>query len=143
MFRGKDDKQQFHLSTDGGFWSAPRDKTVRMALIDQDSGQQQGGGSQPATQDTSGSGGSSGSGGQQQKGQSAIHQDNQQSKRFIDVTKDETRVSGTAARLYTNGNCYLSVSGSNCYVGGNGSDGAYSPVVTVNGPCTSTTGKYG
>lgn len=33
MFRGKDDQQQFHMAGDGGHWSAPEGKTVRMALV--------------------------------------------------------------------------------------------------------------
>src|ERR1700740_1429146 len=37
MFRGRGDKQQFHMSQDGGFWTAPQDKTVRMHLVQQDS----------------------------------------------------------------------------------------------------------
>jgi hypothetical protein len=56
MFRTKGSKQQLHMTDDGSFWSAPRDKTIRMALLDEDSekdeqqqqqqgGQQGGGGS--------------------------------------------------------------------------------------------------
>jgi Bacteriophage Mu Gp45 spike protein len=37
MFRGRGDKQQFHMTQDGGFWTAPQDKTVRMHLLQQDS----------------------------------------------------------------------------------------------------------
>jgi hypothetical protein len=37
MFRGRGDKQQFHMTKDGGFWSAPQDKTVRMHLLTSDS----------------------------------------------------------------------------------------------------------
>jgi phage gp45-like len=48
MFRGRGDKQQFHMTKDGGFWTAPQDKTVRMQLVQKDSEsnstQQQGGG---------------------------------------------------------------------------------------------------
>src|SRR6516165_5828624 len=48
MFRGRGDKQQFHMTQDGGFWTAPQDKTVRMHLVQQDSESnstmQQGGG---------------------------------------------------------------------------------------------------
>jgi Bacteriophage Mu Gp45 spike protein len=60
MFRGRGDKQQFHMSEDGGFWTAPQDKTVRMHLLQEDSEsnstQQSGGGG-------SSGGGSSGGGG--------------------------------------------------------------------------------
>lgn len=37
MFRGRGDKQQFHMSEDGGFWSGPQNKTLRMALVESDS----------------------------------------------------------------------------------------------------------
>src|SRR6516162_8143051 len=54
MFRGRGDKQQFHMTQDGGFWTAPLDKTVRMHLLQQDSEsnstQQQGGGGQAGAQ---------------------------------------------------------------------------------------------
>ena len=54
MFRGRGDKQQFHMTQDGGFWTAPQDKTVRMHLLQQDSEsnstQQQGGGGQAGAQ---------------------------------------------------------------------------------------------
>jgi phage gp45-like len=53
MYRTKDDYQQFHMTTDGGFWSAPQDKTVRLALIDQNSGQQQQQGQQQGGQQQS------------------------------------------------------------------------------------------
>ena len=58
MFRGRGDKQQFHMTQDGGFWTAPQDKTVRMHLLQQDSesnsttqqgGSASGGGSAGAT----------------------------------------------------------------------------------------------
>src|ERR1700741_3404101 len=54
MFRGRGDKQQFHMSEDGGFWTAPQDKTVRMHLVQQDS--------ESNSTQQSGGGGSSGGG---------------------------------------------------------------------------------
>jgi Bacteriophage Mu Gp45 spike protein len=41
MYRTKDDDQQFHLTKDGGFWSAPEGKTVRMQLVPQGSAKRQ------------------------------------------------------------------------------------------------------
>src|SRR6516225_7015189 len=52
MFRGRGDKQQFHMTQDGGFWTAPQDKTVRMHLLQQDS-------ESNSTMQSGGSGGSS------------------------------------------------------------------------------------
>jgi len=46
IFRQATDFLQSHLNKDGLFHTGPRDKTVRMQLIDQDSGQQQQGGQQ-------------------------------------------------------------------------------------------------
>jgi hypothetical protein len=54
MFRGRGDKQQFHLTQDGGFWTAPQDKTVRMHLLQEDS--------ESNSTQQSGGGGSSGGG---------------------------------------------------------------------------------
>lgn len=92
MFRGRGDKQQFHLTKDGGFWTAPQDKTVRMQLVPKDSesnetvskgGGGSGGGS-AGTQQLEGGGDSGGgaSGGQQQKrGQEPLYKEGQQSHR--------------------------------------------------------------
>ena len=90
MFRGRGDKQQFHMTGDGGFWTAPQNKTLRMHLLQQDSESnatvQQGGGSSgsgggasASLRDTSGGGSSGGQqGGQQQKrGQEALKMVNQ------------------------------------------------------------------
>src|SRR5215467_11762777 len=115
MFRGKGDKQQLHMTQDGGFWSAPQDKTVRMQLVPSDSETNSTKPQQPAPAPSAssskrdylvvatGAGASLGSGGVNsngqaqpvQKGQQAIYKDGQQSYRFVDVTKDATRVSGS------------------------------------------------
>lgn len=121
MFRTALDKLQFHFSKDGGFLTGPRDKTVRMQLLDEDSGKQQQQGAQ-AGQHAAAAGGSStagGQGGQQQKGQKPLYQQGQKSYRFHDVTKDETRSSGTNVRHYlADGKCYLDVNqDKNVYVG--------------------------
>ena len=154
MFRTALDKLQFHFSKDGGFLTGPRDKTVRMQLLDEDSGQQQqqqggaGAGGQSVTpMDASGgsgaSSGSSSSSGQQQKGQKPLYQKGQQSYRFHDVTKDETRSSGVNVRSYLqDGNCYLDVNqNKNVYLGAMSSKGKFSKVVTLDGPCKNTLGQ--
>ena len=137
IFRGRGDKQQFHLTADGGFWTAPQDKTVRMALIDQDSEsnatvQQQGGsgssggGAAPALHDGTSGGTDSSSGqqgGQQKRGQEALKKDNQQASRYVDVTKDTSRVAhSTEVQLIQGGNTLVSVSGGNVYLGGKAGD---------------------
>jgi phage gp45-like len=69
MFRTAIDQLQFHLAQEGGFWTGPNSKKLRMALVQPDQQQQQQGSGSP--KDASGGGGSSGqaggAGGQQQK----------------------------------------------------------------------------
>lgn len=158
MFRGRGDKQQFHMTGDGGFWTAPQNKTVRMALIDQDSESnatvQQGGGSSgsgggaaPSLRDTS-SGGTGSSGqqsGGQQRGQQSLKQNNQKATRFIDVTADKTRIAGkTSHMMLDDGNTYVHVnSDKNVYVGGAAGNGSFSMLVTLAGPCVNSQGKIG
>jgi hypothetical protein len=89
MFRTKDDKQQFHMTGDGGFWSAPQDKTARMQLVakGQDSGQ---------------SGGQGGQGGQSQAtGQQSVYQGGQKSDFFFHLTQDGATASGKNVYLRT------------------------------------------
>ena len=127
MFRTALDMLQIHLSGDGAFMTGPRNKTVRMQLVDQDAQQQpsQGGGIGHASvkpTDASAAGGSSASssaGGQQQKGQKPIYQQGQQSYRFHDVTQNETRSSGVNVRSYLqDGNAYVDVNeDKNVYLG--------------------------
>lgn len=154
MFRGRGDKQQLHMTQDGGFWSAPQDKTVRMQLVPSDSESNStmqsggsgsgGGGAAPALRDGS-SGGGSGQSGQQQRGQQPLYKDGQQSYRFIDVTKDKTRMSGNEVHaMLSDGNTYLHVnSDKNVYVGGAAGNGSFDMLVTLSGPCSNAKGKIG
>jgi hypothetical protein len=86
MFRTKDDGLQMHMSQDGGFFTGPNDKNVRMQLVQKPQQQQQGGqGQQPAQRDASG-GGSSGSGSQQGSkptGQKPVYKNGQDSDFFF------------------------------------------------------------
>lgn len=138
MFRQKDDGQQFHMTQDGGFWSAQTEKTVRMQLVDkqQQGGQQQGSGA--STRDTTGgSSGSSSTGGQQggqQMGQKPVYKDGQKSYRFVDVTKDASRLSGNEAHLMlSDGDSYVHCTGQKAYLGGNASKHQFSKVLTEDG----------
>jgi phage gp45-like len=159
MFRGRGDKQQFHMTQDGGFWTAPQDKTVRMQLVQQDSESnatvQQGGGSgssgggaAPSTRDaTSGSNGSSGSSqqGGQQRGQQALYKQGQQSPLFVEVTKAKTRISGATAHMaLDDGNTYVHCNtDKNVYLGAEAGKAAFDFVVTLSGPSVNTKAKIG
>ena len=133
MFRGKDDKQQFHMTGEGGFWSAPAGKTVRMALVPSGGGSSGGGAQTRAA--TNGSGGGQQQG-QQQRGQKPVKQDNQNSKTFVDVTDDAARVSGKNAHLMLDdGKVYVHVADDKkVYLGGKKGEHIFSPVMTAAGP---------
>jgi hypothetical protein len=122
-------KQQFHMNTDGGFWVGPRDKTLRMGLLDEDSAsdqqQQQGGSS-----------------GQQQKGQKPRYKDQQKTFRFVDVTKDTTRISGTEAHMMlSDGDSYVHCISQKTYLGGRSGQHQFAKVVTVSGPTANVLGR--
>lgn len=156
MFRGRGDKQQFHMTTDGGFWTAPQDKMLRMHLLQQDSesnatvqqGGGAGGGSGAGAQlrDASGgSGGSSGQGGQQTRGQQALYKEGQKSPLFVEITKDKSRLAGkTAHMVLDDGNTYVHCNtDKNVYLGAEAGKGSFDLVVTLSGPCVNTKGKIG
>jgi hypothetical protein len=126
MFRGRGDMQQFHMTQDGGFWSGPRDKTLRMQLVDKDS-------SSNSTVKSDGS--------QGQRGQQAVYQDGQKSYRFVDVTKDAARMSGDAVHLMLqDGQKYVEVNNSkNVKLGGQGS---LAQVITKKGPSKNVFARY-
>src|SRR5262245_1658917 len=152
MFRQALDKLQFHLNDLGGFLTAPRDKTLRMQLLDEDTQQQQqgsqGGGGGGSSARAAGGTGGGGTGGQGQKqkqklGQQAVYKDAQKSFRFLDVTKDETRASGTNVRSYlSDGKAYLDVNeDKTVYVGAQKGKGTFAMLVTVKGPVINGQGK--
>jgi len=164
MFRGKGDKQQLHMTQDGGFWSAPQDKTVRMQLVPSDSEtnstqSQQGASAAPSANSSSrdylvvasrgaGSFGSGGvnSNGQTQpgkKGQQSVYKDGQDSYRFVDLIKDKTRVSGQNVHvMLQDGNTYVHVADdSKVYLGGAKGSGTFAPVMTSSGPSSNVLAK--
>lgn len=120
MFRTKDDGQQFHLTTDGGFWTAPTQKTVRMQLADQQQQQQQSGGRAAPRDATSSGGGASTSGGSgKSTGQQPVYKNGQKSYRFVDVTQDKTRMSGNEAHMMlSDGDSYVHCTNAKTYLGG-------------------------
>jgi phage gp45-like len=156
MFRGRGDFQQFHMTQNGGFWTAPQDKTVRMQLLQKDSQSNStmqsgggsgggGGGAGAQTRDGSG-GGSSGSGGQQgqQKGQESVYQDGQKSPMFVDVTKDASRVGGNNVYLMDgNGTILVHVTGGNVYLGAQAGKAQFAKVETESGPSVNVYAKIG
>jgi phage gp45-like len=158
MFRQATDKLQFHLNTSGGFLTGPRDKTLRMQLLDEDSGQQQQqpgqqqqqpGQQQPGQQDTTSTGSSSStgsqSGGQQQRGQQAVYSKAQSSYRFVDVTKQTSRISNNEVHLMlADGKTYVHCNtDKQVYVGAQKGKAQFDYLVTTSGPCINSQGKIG
>jgi hypothetical protein len=143
-------KQQFHMNTDGGFWLGPRDKTLRMGLLDEDSvsdQQQQQGAQQTGVSARDGSSGGStggGSSGQQQKGQQPRYKDQQNTFRFVDVNKQTTRISGTEAHMMlSDGDSYVHCINQKTYLGGNQSKHSFAPVETTQGPSVNVYARIG
>jgi phage gp45-like len=153
MFRGRGDKQQLHLTKDGGFWSAPQDKTVRMQLVPSDSESNasiaSGGssGGRASAQQLEGAGNSSSGqdGGQQKRGQEPVYKDGQGSHRFVDVTKDKTRASGNQVHLMLDDQkTYVHAhSDKNVYLGAEAGTASFDLLITLSGPCVNTLGKKG
>jgi phage gp45-like len=158
QFRGRGDYQQFHMTTDGGFWTAPQDKTLRMQLLQKDSqsnstqSQSGAGGTAGTTarietrdSGTTSSDGSSGQGQQQQKGQEAVYKDGQKSPLFVDITKDSTRVSGKETHLMLDdGKVYVHVaSDKKVYLGAKKGEATFARVMTESGPSVNVYAKIG
>jgi phage gp45-like len=142
MFRTKDDSQQFHMSSDGGFWSADSSKTVRMALVS-------GGSSTPQQQQQQQGSSQGGQGGQQgQKkptGQQSVKSANQKSTKFVDVTSNRTRVQGSNSLLMLeDGNGYVHASDDKqVWLGMEKGKAKFSKVLTEDGPCDNVWGRLG
>src|SRR5262249_50163772 len=147
MFRGKGDKQQLHMTQDGGFWSAPQDKTVRMQLVPSDSQSNRTAPQRPAAAPSSsrdillvsssssagsGSVNSAGAAQPSSKGQESVYKDGQNSYRFVDLINDKTRVSGQNVHvMLQDGNTYVHVADDyNVYLGGAKGSGTFAPVMT-------------
>ncbi|MBR0879612.1 phage gp45-like [Bradyrhizobium barranii subsp. barranii] len=159
MFRGRGDKQQFHMTKDGGFWTAPQDKTVRMHLVEKDSEKNDSvqqhteeeiaelakrgiriaplaeGGQESTTED----------GKKQKRGQEALYKDGQKSKRFVEVTKDKTRMGGAQCHMVLDDEkTYVHAhSDKNVYLGAEAGKGSFDFLVTLSGPCVNSKGKIG
>jgi phage gp45-like len=138
MFRQRNDQQQFHLTQDGGFWSAPDSKTVRMQLVPAQQQQQQGQGQQQGAQ-----GGQQG--GQQQRGQQSVYKDGQNGYQYVDVTKDKTTASGTNVHLkLKDKNTYVHVADdNNVYLGAEKGKAAFGRVETDAGTSVNVWAKIG
>lgn len=140
MFRTNKDQSQFHLTGDGGFWSAADDKTVRMQLVpkqQQQQGQGQGGGAARAADGSSS--GSNGQGGQQQQqmGQKPVYKDGKDGYQYVDITGDATRCSGKNVKHYLDDKeCYYHASGTDkmVYHGGEKDKHTFAKIMTESGP---------
>jgi len=148
MFRGKGDKQQFHMTTEGGYWSAPQNKTVRMQLVPADSEDNASphvGAVSVPVPTTTAEGGQAGQGQQQQqkKGQKPVYKDGKDGYRYVDVTANETRASGQNVRSYLHDKkCYCDVNeDKNMYCGGQKGKNQFDLVVTLSGPAVNVWGR--
>jgi hypothetical protein len=143
MFRTKDDQQQFHMTGDGGYWSAPEGKTVRMQLVPKKQQQSQPG---PTQQDAGGSSG--GQSGQQQNkptGQQSVYKDGSSSTYYVDVTTDKTTASGANVHLKLgDSQTYVHVADDKkVYLGGEKGKAKFSRVLTEDGPSVNVYARVG
>jgi phage gp45-like len=145
MFRTNNDQQQFHMTQDGGFWTGPDSKTVRMQLVPAKQQQSSGGSGSGSARDTSGGGSSSSSSsGQSQYGQQSVYKDGQNSTQFVDVTKQKTRLSGTEAHLMlADGDSYVHCISQKTYLGGRQDKHAFALVETTAGPSYNVYARIG
>lgn len=167
MYRQKDDGQQFHMTKDGGFWSAQTEKTVRMQLVDKQQDQQQGGGSGSSGGgksvstfvdgtgggggDPSGgggggdpsSGGSKGGDPASKKGQKPVYKDGvDKSYRYVDVTKNDTRVSGNETHMMlSDKDSYVHCKNQKTYLGGHADKHKFARVLTEAGVAKNVWGR--
>jgi hypothetical protein len=141
MFRGKDDQQQFHMTKDGGFWSGPQGKTLRMALVPPKQQQQQ------QAQALASPGAQSGQqGSQQQRGQKPVKKDNQDSKYFVELNASKhARMAGAQGHIMLDdGKTYVHVNeDKKVYLGGKKGEGVFAPVMTTNGPSINVLARIG
>jgi Bacteriophage Mu Gp45 spike protein len=150
MFRGKDDQQQFHLTKDGGFWSAPIGKTLRMALVPEKKKQQQGQAKEVGALVSSGGGTDTGQGQQQQqkeRGQKPLKDDNKGSKYFVEINGEKVaRMAGKDVKLLLDdGKTYIHIkSDKKVYLGGSPDEGGvFALVETVAGPSINVLARIG
>lgn len=155
FFRGRGDKQQMHMTEEGGFWSAPQNKTVRMQLIPEDSednktvdsggGAQGGGGVQPRAADGGGGDAGGGQQGEKKRGQKPVFKKGKDSHRFVDATKDASRVSGDNVHLMLGDKkVYVHVADDkNVYLGGKKGEGTFARVATESGLSVNVFAKIG
>jgi hypothetical protein len=80
---------------------------------------------------------------QQKKGQKPVLDDNKNSKKFVDVTGDASRMSGDNCHLMlSDGNVYVHVADdNNVYCGAERGKAGFSKVVTVVGPTSNVFGR--
>lgn len=140
MFRTRDDQQQFHLTRDGGFWSAPDDKTVRMQLVPKKQQQQS---SAPTAHE--GIGAEAGvSQQQQQMGQEAVAKDGKDSHHYVDVGANATRMSHkNDARILVNGTVLVHCIDGEVYLGAEKGKASFGKVETNAGTSVNVYAKIG
>ena len=166
MYRTKDDDQQFHMTKNGGFWSAPQGKTVRMQLVPQGSAKkdapqskkQQQGAAKSGPQvsaladggSSGGGGGSSGSGQQQGQGnkptgQKAVVGAGADSVNYVEVKSDEFNVSGKRAQLkLSDKKAYVDCNADkNVWLGYPKGEAPFGKVMTTKGPAKNVWGRVG
>ena len=160
LFRTKDDDQQFHMTKDGGFWSGPNNKTLRMQLVEPGSAkpQQQGQGGQKsggasATQQAADGGGENGGTKQKRRtskqsnkptGNSPVAKAGANSTKYIHITPNESTLSNTEVHSkLDDGQTYHHVANQKDWCGAQMGKKPFALVMTLAGPAKNVFGRIG
>jgi phage gp45-like len=162
MFRGRGDKMQFHMPSDGAYLTVPQDKQARIQMLDEDSesnstmgngggGGAGGGGASgfsatPYDSVSQGNGGGGDAAGaqQQQKGQESLYKKGQDVQRYIDVTPDASRISHKdEVHVLVGGTLLVHVVGGEVYLGAQKGKAQFGHVATDKGISVNVYAKIG
>jgi hypothetical protein len=136
MFRTKSDGLQMHMNQDGGFFTGPNDKNVRMQLVQKPQQQQQGQGAGGAQGGASGGGGGGGAGSQtpgNATGQKSIYKNGQDTDFFFHLDQ-------TNGAIASGLNVYLRQGSSFGSSGSSSSSGGASKDTSSSGSSSSSSG---
>jgi phage gp45-like len=143
MYRGRGDKQQLHLTQDGGFWSAPSNKKLRLQLV---SGQSEDNKSVHfVTIEPLEAGGQPQQQRQDKRGQKPIYKDGQSSEQYLEVSGGESDLANKNTYLRGQGKKILvhAADDQKVYLGAKRGEAKFSKVMTEDGPSEFVLAKIG
>jgi phage gp45-like len=141
MFRTKDDGLQMHMNQDGGFFSGPNDKNVRMQLV-QKPQQQQGQSGSSGSSGSSGGAGGAGGGAGSQYGQKPIYKNGQDTDFFFHLDQTNGAIASGLNVYLRQGSSFGSSSSSSSSSSSGGGGGGASKATSSGGSSSSSGGGF-